>query len=160
MSILDWFRPRCPHCNKHGLRQRMSKTMVEADKTGMRVRPAWFYFQCVRCDAKFKREISGDRRWLVVTDEEWQMSVEGKTIIFRSITPLLGFDCWTVKDDGYEVGGSFLHSGKVNDIAYRLEIIRASMGEQQFVDLATGLPAEMIPQLLFPEACMPFENCR
>ena len=72
MDIFSFFRPRCPACNRRVLKGRPDKQVVEGMKDGLRANPAWLWWECVRCGARFKERHYGDGALDAVEDEEWQ----------------------------------------------------------------------------------------
>ena len=76
MSFLDWFRARCPTCNRPGIEvvQFLRATVVVDGKRGP---AAWSYLSCPHCGGRFRQDVNGP--CVVADEEDWLANVERRS---------------------------------------------------------------------------------
>jgi hypothetical protein len=72
VSLLDLLRPRCPTCEKRGLRivQFIRATIVI---DGQLAPAAWTFYRCPRCGGRFRQDVGGPMQ--AASDDDWRQHV-------------------------------------------------------------------------------------
>jgi hypothetical protein len=66
---------KCPACHEKGLKGHPDRGVVEGIREKRLVNPAWLWWECVRCGARFKERHYGDGALQAVADQEWWAGV-------------------------------------------------------------------------------------